>query len=380
MVVAITYLAELHPPRNRGAAIGCMQIFWVVGTIVFQAMFLSWRFLVGLSVAPPILLVLVIVTLLPESPRYLLTRGKVRLTLKALQTIFAMNTGMQRDKYQLPNLARSQNTYAGYPVSRLLTLGTPIQSRTPGIGLVAVKLGSFPKHVLRKSGELAVASKYAHSVTYTGYRVKVMKDNDKLEEMRYYVEETLIPAYMKPRCYCIPILLMSQFFLMFGKSDFHDVACLYLSSESDPFTDQGPALAVLQNISEPTRLDYDALTSALVLRFGDKHLRHLYHAQLKNRVQRPNESLAELAADVERLSQLALEGCPADTRDVITVGAFLDAISDREVQQTVRVAGLRTMREALARALEVESPKLLQGPRGVWYGTHVWKKEMWVPV
>nr|CAD7577060.1 unnamed protein product [Timema californicum] len=117
---------------------------------------------------------------------------------------------------ELPNLARSQNTYAGYPVSRLLTLSTPIQSRTPGIGLVAVKPGSFPKHVLRKSGELAVASKYAHSVTYTGYRVKVMKDNDKLEEMRYYVEETLIPAYMKPRCYCIPILLMSQFFLMFG--------------------------------------------------------------------------------------------------------------------------------------------------------------------
>nr|CAD7268288.1 unnamed protein product [Timema shepardi] len=99
MVVAITYLAELHPPRNRGAAIGCMQIFWVVGTIAFQATFLSWRFLVGLSVAPPIVLVLVIVTFLPESPRYLLTRGKVRLTIKALQTMFAMNTGMQRDKY-----------------------------------------------------------------------------------------------------------------------------------------------------------------------------------------------------------------------------------------------------------------------------------------
>nr|CAD7201211.1 unnamed protein product [Timema douglasi] len=273
------------------------------------------------------------------------------------------------------NLARSQNTYAGYLVSRLLTLGTPIQSRTPGIGLVAVKLGSFPKRLLRKSGELAVASKYAHSVTYTRYRVKVMKDNDKLEEMRYYVEETLIPAYMKPRCYCIPILLMSQFFLMFG-TRFKGRIILGATFVVDWITDdakaqylaeilRGPALAVLQNISEPTRLDYDALTSALVLRFGDKHLRHLYHAQLKNRVQRPNESLAELAADVERLSQLALEGCPADTRDVITVGAFLDAISDREVQQTVRVAGLRTMREALARALEVESPKLLQGPRGV---------------
>nr|CAD7441677.1 unnamed protein product [Timema bartmani] len=47
-------------------------------------------------------------------------------------------------------------------------------------------------------------------------KVKVMKDNDNLEEMRYYMEETLIPAYMKPRCYCIPIMLMSQFCLMFG--------------------------------------------------------------------------------------------------------------------------------------------------------------------
>nr|CAD7441676.1 unnamed protein product [Timema bartmani] len=62
-------------------------------------MFLSWRFLVVLSVVPPILLVLVIVTFLPESPRYLLTRGKVRSTLKSLQTIFAMNTGMHREKY-----------------------------------------------------------------------------------------------------------------------------------------------------------------------------------------------------------------------------------------------------------------------------------------
>nr|CAD7411188.1 unnamed protein product [Timema cristinae] len=117
---------------------------------------------------------------------------------------------------QLPNLARSQNTYAGYSVSRLLTLGTPIQSRIPDMGLIAFKLGSFPKHVLRKSSELVVALKYAHSVTYTRYRLKMMKDNDKLEEMRYYMEETLIPAYMKPRCYSIPILLMSQFCLMFG--------------------------------------------------------------------------------------------------------------------------------------------------------------------
>ncbi|CAG2058921.1 unnamed protein product, partial [Timema podura] len=58
--------------------------------------------------------------------------------------------------------------------------------------------------------------------------VKVMKDNDNLEEMRYYMEETLIPAYMKPRCYCIPILLMSQFCLMFGHQlEQNKVCCSY---------------------------------------------------------------------------------------------------------------------------------------------------------
>nr|CAD7412249.1 unnamed protein product [Timema poppensis] len=34
------------------------------------------------------------------------------------------------------------------------------------------KLGSFPKHVRWKSGELAVESKYAHPVTYTRYRTR----------------------------------------------------------------------------------------------------------------------------------------------------------------------------------------------------------------
>lgn len=120
---------------------------------------------------------------------------------------------------------------------------------------------------------------------------------------------------------------------------------------------RGAALEVLQNLPATIQRDYNSLVNALEGRFGDKHLGRLYHATLRTRVQQKNESLAELATDIERLARHAYEGCAASTLDLVAAGHFVDAISDSEVQQFVRLSSPGCMRDAVARAMEVEAAR-----------------------
>ncbi|XP_046417430.1 homeobox protein 5-like [Neodiprion fabricii] len=67
-----------------------------------------------------------------------------------------------------------------------------------------------------------------------------------------------------------------------------------------------PALNVLTALSEEEISDYQKLSSALELRYGNDHLTKLYTAQLQTRRQGRDEDLASLSQDIERLSRVAL--------------------------------------------------------------------------
>ena len=79
--VATALVGEFAPQRSRGALMGWTQVVWVLGWIVaalgsvFLAHGVAWReiFLVGLL---PIILAVVGLALVPESPRYLLAHGR----------------------------------------------------------------------------------------------------------------------------------------------------------------------------------------------------------------------------------------------------------------------------------------------------------------
>ncbi|CAN8014219.1 unnamed protein product [Ixodes persulcatus] len=118
---------------------------------------------------------------------------------------------------------------------------------------------------------------------------------------------------------------------------------------------QGLALELLQNLPSGNQRDYKALEEALEERFGEKHLGRLYHATLRTQIQGGNESLSELAIDIKRLMRLSYQGCTTATLDSVAVGHFLDAIGDTEVQQFVRLSSPACMRDAVARAMEVEA-------------------------
>ncbi|UYV71663.1 K02A2.6-like, partial [Cordylochernes scorpioides] len=118
---------------------------------------------------------------------------------------------------------------------------------------------------------------------------------------------------------------------------------------------RGPALDLLQTIPEQDQRSYVSLTSALELRFGDQHSRHVFQSQLKLRRQKMGESLQEFEADLKRLCLMAYPSAPIDFIDQWVAQTFIEGIRNVEVQKTLRLTSFNTSREALIRALEIDA-------------------------
>ncbi|KFM62548.1 hypothetical protein X975_20006, partial [Stegodyphus mimosarum] len=114
------------------------------------------------------------------------------------------------------------------------------------------------------------------------------------------------------------------------------------------------AADILQTLPENKRLDFEALSDALELRFGEKCLKDYSRLQLKSRQQKPMETLQELATDVERLSPLAFSECPTETREILSLQYFIDGIRDPEIQQALRMADVKDIKSALVYAMKFE--------------------------
>ncbi|KAJ8909672.1 hypothetical protein NQ315_008902 [Exocentrus adspersus] len=113
---------------------------------------------------------------------------------------------------------------------------------------------------------------------------------------------------------------------------------------------RGEALEVLRTISEGSQ-DY-----------GDAHQQHVYQAQLRNRKQRFEETLQQYEADVSRMVNLAFPTAPAEVIEQLSVSSFVDGLRDPEISQLVRLARHKTISEAFAYALKIETAK--QASRG----------------
>jgi SP family xylose:H+ symportor-like MFS transporter len=99
MVVPM-YIAEIAPPKRRGALVGNYQLAIVIGIVVvyFVNYFIAlqgdahwnlnigWRWMFGSEIIPSILF-LVFIFLIPESPRWLLQKGKSEQAVAVLEKI-----------------------------------------------------------------------------------------------------------------------------------------------------------------------------------------------------------------------------------------------------------------------------------------------------
>ncbi|XP_028036837.1 uncharacterized protein LOC114247946 [Bombyx mandarina] len=92
------------------------------------------------------------------------------------------------------------------------------------------------------------------------------------------------------------------------------------------------ALTTLEALDK--NVTYEQLVEALESRYGDAHPEHVFRAQLKERVQRSNESLQQWALEIEKLVRKAYRSLPA-LIDGSLVQEFVDGIRDLEVRAAV---------------------------------------------
>ena len=126
---------------------------------------------------------------------------------------------------------------------------------------------------------------------------------------------------------------------------------------------RGPALTVLTNLPPEGRRTYTALVAALDKRFGTAHQTELNRMKLRSRMRKPDESLQELAGDVERLARLAYPDAAEDMLKVIVKDQFLDALRDEDLRLRIRQNRPASLNEALEQALELESYQMANRQR-----------------
>ena len=93
-----------------------------------------------------------------------------------------------------------------------------------------------------------------------------------------------------------------------------------------------PALAVLSNMPADKLYSYDALVLALEARFGNTHQSGLHKMKLRNRTRHKEESIAELAEDIEYLTRLAYPEATASMQDSLSKDQFIDSLPEEDMR------------------------------------------------
>ncbi|BES95719.1 multicellular organismal development [Nesidiocoris tenuis] len=113
---------------------------------------------------------------------------------------------------------------------------------------------------------------------------------------------------------------------------------------------RGPALSLLSSLSPDSRLQWESLTTALRYRFGQENLAIYWQTQLECRRQKTDESLSQLATDIERLTRLALPDWPDICKQQMGVRAFMRALSDDRVRLALAASNPTSVQNALSQA------------------------------
>ncbi|XP_040164600.1 synaptic vesicle glycoprotein 2B-like [Anopheles arabiensis] len=114
------YFAEFQPKSKRGSMLSFMAAFWTIGNLLVAGLawliiptgigittpaftYNSWRiFLLVCSI--PSFIVAALLLYLPESPKFLLSQGKIDEALAIFRGIYVTNTGKSKDQYPVREL------------------------------------------------------------------------------------------------------------------------------------------------------------------------------------------------------------------------------------------------------------------------------------
>lgn len=115
------YFAEFQPKSKRGSMLSFMAAFWTLGNLFVAGLawliipaeigfvtdggfvYNSWRIFL-IIMALPSFVVAILLFFLPESPKFLLTRGKSEEAIAIFKHIYHVNTGNDAEDYPVKHL------------------------------------------------------------------------------------------------------------------------------------------------------------------------------------------------------------------------------------------------------------------------------------
>ena len=106
---------------------------------------------------------------------------------------------------------------------------------------------------------------------------------------------------------------------------------LYLASSL-----RGLAQGVLGNQSRDDRQNYAKLVKSLLDRFAPLNQPELYRTKLRDRRQRPSDSLPEIIQEIRRLVNLAYPTAPDDVREILATEQILDGLHNAEMRLKIK--------------------------------------------
>ena len=110
---------------------------------------------------------------------------------------------------------------------------------------------------------------------------------------------------------------------------------------------QGDALAMLSANDVDPGMPFEEMVALMKSEFGPKDCSEFYLMELRNREQRPGETLQALARDVKRLTDLAHPSTDRKERDRLAKETFKYALADPELRQELRRAQPKTLKDAV---------------------------------
>ncbi|CAC5406673.1 unnamed protein product [Mytilus coruscus] len=126
----------------------------------------------------------------------------------------------------------------------------------------------------------------------------------------------------------------------------------------------GSARAILNEITDEERHDFECLVNALKNWFGSMNRSEVFRAELQTRVRLKKETLPELAQAIKKLTRRAYPDTTALVMDNLSLDYFIDAIPETDIRLRLREVGPTSINEAENIAVRLEALRIADRQKG----------------
>lgn len=126
----------------------------------------------------------------------------------------------------------------------------------------------------------------------------------------------------------------------------------------------GGARAILCELDNEKRRDFDSIVYVLQNRYGSVHKAEIFRSHLQSRTLGRNETIPELAQSVRKLTRKAYPSASSEVVDLLALDYFVDAIPDTDIRLRLREVGPKSINEAERIAVRLDAHKEADKSRG----------------